>query len=323
MPRKKVIFTEEEKKRRNAEAQKRWREKHPEKVKNRVVKVVPAKVKQDGTWHKRNPEKAAAIQKKAAMKRRVKVLNSEEGVRGELMKLAWFKEAWEESRYARGIANWAGEAVERFDCAKLAEVLRMQKTVMKAKRDALEFYWADACGRGDRPISRLVMGWKGWIRTPKALDKLGELFGIEPTDCSDLDWSTPTFTTLVAVKNFFGHDLTRIRIGDKWRGWKIVERELHQWLTRERLGFTAFNNESTWGLALHEGARLECQFVREWKYPCDISRADLIALVEWINERMAGIPLVDEYAVDPLAVSVTAEINEEDFQKVRGMLKKG
>jgi hypothetical protein len=319
MPRKKVIFTEEERKKRNREAQARWREKHPEKVKDRVVKQsFEKKVKQSfENWREKNPEKIRAIQKRATAKRRVAKMQTGEWVRGQLMRLAWFKEPVEVPRYPRAIGNWAGDAVMRFDCEGLAKALRNQNTVMRARRDAVEFYQTEACGRGDRPTDRLVLGWKGWISSPKALDKLAAMFGMELGDYSDLDWSIPEYDSVKAVKNFMGHDLRRIRLGDKWRGWKIVDRELHEWLGRERLRLVAFAGDSGWGAELVNVAdgKLFCNFVVEWGAGCEIARADLVRLVEWINERMAGIPL-DEFAVDPTIAEVESKEVEEGIRKL-------
>jgi hypothetical protein len=319
MPRKKVIFTEEERKKRNREAQARWRAKHPERARNREVKqTFEKKVKQSfESWSKRNPEKIAAIQKRAAAKRRVVKMQTADWVRKELMRLAWYKEPVEVPRYPRGIGNWAGDAVMRFDCEGLATMLRCQETVMRAKRDTIEFYRSDACGRGDKPVDRLVLGWKGWISNPKSLNRLAEMFGLEPDDYSDLDWSIPEYDSVRAVKNFMGHDLRRIRLGDKWRGWKIVDKELHEWLGRERLRLEAFAGDSGWGLELVsvEDGKLFANFVVDWQVGCELSRADLVRLVEWINERMAGIPL-DEWAADPVLEEVESKGVEEGIKRL-------
>ena len=319
MPRKKVIFTEEERKKRNREAQARWREKHPEKVKNRVIKQsFEKKVKQSfENWRERNPEKIRAIQKRAAAKRRVAKMQTAEWVRGQLMRLAWYKEPVETPRYPRAIGNWAGDAIMRFDCERLAEALRCQGSVMRARRDSVEFYWSAACGRGDKPYDKLVLGWNGWISNPKPLDKLAAMFGLELGDYSDLDWSVPEYDSVKAVKNFMGHDLRRIRLGDKWRGWKIVDKELHEWLRREGLRLDSFAGDSGWGLELKDyDGKLFGNFVVEWSVGCEVLRASLVRAVEWINERMARIPL-DNFAVDPLGSGGVNAAIKEAFSGVK------
>ncbi len=194
----------------------------------------------------------------------------------------------------------------------------MQGSVMKAKRDAVEFYWATDCGRGARPYDRLVIGWKGWISTPKALDKLAGMFGLPAGDYSDLDWSVPEYPVVQPLKNFMGHDLTRIRLGDKWRGWKIIDRELHDWLVQERLRLSVFVHAEGWGVSLtsYEG-ELFSNFMVDWRDGCEIARKDFESAVAWIGERMIGVPL-DEFAVDP--VLAEAESRAE-FETVRGLMK--
>lgn len=295
----------------------KWRAKNPEKARKMVSQSREKNREIVSNWRKRNPEKLAAIQKRAGAKRRVAKMQTGEWVRDQLMRLSWFKEPVEVPRYPRGIGNWAGDAVMRFDCDGLAMALRNQNTVMRVRRDVVEFYQTEACGRGDRPTDRLALGWKGWISSPKALDKLAGMFGMEPGDYSDLDWSVPEYDTVKAVKNFLGHDLRRIRLGDKWRGWKIVDRELHEWLGRERLRLVAFAGDSGWGVELVNVAdgKLFRNFVVEWGAGCEVARADLVRLVEWINERMAGIPL-DEFAVDPTIAEVEAEEVNREVKKL-------
>lgn len=303
------------------EHSRKWREKNREKVAeyNRRWKMENPEqyLLKRSEWEALNPDKLKASRVRARQTARVKRMQTGEWVRDQLMRLSWFKEPVEAPRYPRGIGNWAGDAVMRFDCEGLAMALRNQNTVMRVRRDVVEFYQTEACGRGDRPTDRLVLGWNGWISSPKALDKLAAMFGMEPGDYSDLDWSVPEYDSVKAVKNFLGHDLRRIRLGDKWRGWKIVDRELHEWLGRERLRLVAFAGDSGWGVELVNVAdgKLFRNFVVEWGAGCEVARADLVRLVEWINERMAGIPL-DEFAVDPTIAEVEAEEVNREVKKL-------
>jgi hypothetical protein len=120
------------------------------------------------------------------------------------------------------------------------------------------------------------------------------------------------------VKNYMGHDLTRIRLGDKWRGWRIVDRELAEWLRRERLVLSAFVTEHTWGMKLvgYDGVFVT-NFSVEWGADLVVDRKDLVELVTWICDRSAGVP-VNEFAVDP---GDAAEASAKDLQRVRKLLK--
>jgi hypothetical protein len=300
-----------------AESQKRWKEENPEKVAESRGKHREKLLE----WKKKNPDKIAAYQLKAQRRRMVERLQSADGVRNELMKLGWFKEFDDTPQYPRGIANWAGIAIDRFDCEELALMLREQNTVMRGKRDTLCFYWADKCGRNDKPYDKLLIGWAGWIKTPKALDKLAGMFGLEPGDYSDLDWSVPEYPVVQPLKNFMGHDLTRIRLGDKWRGWKIIDRELHDWLVQERLRLSVFVHAEGWGVSLtsYEG-ELFSNFMIEWGAGYDVLRADLVKVVEWIGERMFGIPL-NEVAIDPVLAQLESEAENQEILKAFGVKK--
>jgi hypothetical protein len=225
-----VKLTEEEKAERRREAQKKWREKHPEQVKKNSKK-----------WREKHPEKQAEAMKKwsdenpamvkaaSARYRRKKMierLQSVEGLSGEIYKLAWLKDS--SSTLPRGVALWVGEAMERADLAELVRVLVSDGLVLVAKREKLEVHRADGYGRTSRAIRSVHVGWFGWVTNLRKFEKLPESFGLDAWDFSGIDDSMPDYFACVVFRNLLGNDLTKIRVGDRWKGWKLDQRKLHE-----------------------------------------------------------------------------------------------
>jgi hypothetical protein len=220
-------------------------------------------------WRKRNPEKLADYAKKAQRKKRVAGMQTIEGVKKELNRLRWVKE-WDRfgdgPMFERGIANWAGHAIERVNCEEVVECLKSTGKVMKARRDTLEFYNEETYCRGDKPTGVLLVGWKGWVTTPKALDKLMDYLGLDRLDYAGLDWSRPDYFSLNPLRNCWGVDLTKIRVGDRWKGWKLDQQLADHWLRSIPATIRgALNYESeTWGyeiVSVATGEVLHCWYV--------------------------------------------------------------
>jgi hypothetical protein len=286
---KRVKLTDEEKRLKRNELSKLYRQKHPEKAAEYTRKWMeknPEKLKENAErWRKNNPEKAAQNQKVAQKKTRLKKMNTGDWVKNELIKLAWLKENEEEPRYPRRIANWAGGAIDRIDCDELSRCLVDRQLVMRSRRDRVELFSVTKCGRGDKPVDVVIVGWNGWMTNPRGLDKLLTEFGMGKVDWDGLDWTVPDYWLAKPLRNVLGHDLTRIRLGDKWKGWRINQKELHYWLIEKKCRLETFVDDASWGFELVSEDVSVRRFSVIWS-GIEVSRDDLNGVVEWVRTLM-------------------------------------
>jgi hypothetical protein len=194
---------------------KAWKDANPEKV-----------AISHQTWKERNPEKVKAGKARNRRKKIVARLQSVEGLAGEIWKLAWLKDS--SSTLPRGVALWVGEAMERADLAELVRVLVNDGLVLVAKREKIDVHRADGYGRTSRAIRSVDVGWNGWVTNLRKFEKLPESFGLDAWDFSGIDDTMPDYFACVVFRNLLGNDLTRIRVGDRWKGWKLDQRKFHE-----------------------------------------------------------------------------------------------
>lgn len=181
-----------------AQHRKEWREKNPDKVKE-------AK----DAWKEANPDKIKEIKKRANMRRKARLSRTPEGLMALIERMKWTKEQC----YTGGwvVAKWVNPALGYFPAAAVCEYLEGQGCgVVSVDRTALELRYDDHFEESGL-FQKFTLGYQR-VRDLSGLVAMLEFMEIEvPEDWAKIDTAPDRYEWASALRNVFGHDLTKIK----------------------------------------------------------------------------------------------------------------